>query len=69
MTPFKNGTKVTVKDPVWFNETRNGFVAKQLDDSHFLVKLEYPFTRTNSGKDWLEVCRDYAEQTVAEVTK
>ncbi len=64
---FKNGTKVVVKDPVWFNEFRNGFVAKQLDDTHFLVKLEYPFTRINPSKDWIEVCRDYAEQFVTEI--
>lgn len=64
---FKTGAKVEVKDPVWFDEIRNGFVAKQLDDRHFLVKLEMPFTRTNPQSEWLEVSRDYAHQTVKEI--
>ena len=63
---FQNGTKVTVKDPVWFDEERSGFVAKQVDDNHFLVKLDAPFTRTNPGKVWLKVSREYAHQVVFE---
>ena len=49
-------------------ETRNGFVAKQIDDRHFLVKLEYSFNKTNPGKGWLKVCRDYAHQSIKEIS-
>lgn len=64
---YKTGQKVEVKDPVWFDETRRGFVAKQLDDRHFLVKLDMPFTRTNPQSEWLEVSRDYAHQSIKEI--
>jgi hypothetical protein len=61
---YKTGVKV---EATMWNETRQGFVAKQLDDRHFLIKLEYPFNKTNRGKPWLKVCRDYAEQVVKEI--
>ena len=64
---YENGTKVQVLDPVWFSEIRKGFVAKQLDGNHFLVKLDEPFTKVNPGKDWLEVSRDFAHQVVTEI--
>lgn len=64
---FKTGQKVEVKDPVWFDEVRQGFVAKQLDSRRFLVKLEMPFTRTNPRSEWLEVSRDFAHQVVNEI--
>ena len=64
---YKTGTKVEVKDPVWFKEMRHGFIAKQLDDNHFLVKLEYPFSKVNPNSEWLQVCRDYAHQVVSEM--
>jgi hypothetical protein len=61
---FPNGQTVKV---TMFGETRKGFVAKQIDDRHFLVKLEYPFEKVNPGKSWLKVCRDYAHQCIEEV--
>ena len=64
---FATGQKVVVTDPTFKAETRNGFVAKQLDDRHFLVKLEYPFSQTNPTSDWLQVCRDFAHQSVREI--
>lgn len=64
---FKTGQKVEVKDPTFGDETRQGFVAKQLDDRHFLIKLQMPFTRTNPKSEWLQVSRDYAHQTVKEI--
>jgi hypothetical protein len=64
---FKTGQRVEVKDPVFGNEVRQGFIAKQLDERHFLVKLEIPFTKTNPNKVWLQVCRDFAHQSVKEI--
>lgn len=64
---FKTGQKVVVKDPVFFNDEQAGFVAKQLGDNYFLVRLEASFRCTNRGKLWVKVCRDHAEQVVREV--
>ena len=64
---FRNGQKVIATDPVFGKEARHGFVAKQLDERHFLVKLEWPFEKVNSSSEWLEVCRDFAHQSVQEI--
>ncbi len=66
-TMFKTGQKVIVKDPVFFDEEIKGFIAKQLSDSYFLVRLEASFRRTNRGKRWAKGCRDHAEQVVREI--
>ncbi len=67
MSKFKTGQKVIVKDPVFFDEERQGFVAKQLDDNYFLVRLDEAFSRTNRGKRWAKVCRDFGHQVVREI--
>lgn len=64
---YKNGQQVVVKDPMFGKEKRDGFVAKQLDERHFLVRLDMPFTHTNPKKHWMQVSRDYAHQSVEEV--
>lgn len=61
---YETGAKV---EAIMWNETRKGFVAKQLNDRHFLIKLETAFDKTNPGKSWLKVCRDYAHQSVKEI--
>jgi hypothetical protein len=63
-TNYKTGQKVRAK---MLDEIRDGFVAKQLDDRHFLVRLGYPYQKTNPGKSWLKVCRDFAHQSVEEI--
>lgn len=64
---FETGKQVIAKDPVWLDEKISGFVAKQLDNQHFLVKLVRPFRRTNIHTPWLVAHRDFAHQTVCEV--
>jgi hypothetical protein len=64
---FRTGQKVSVKmtgSTRFGQETRKGFVAKQVDDRHFLVKLDFPFEKINPGKSWIKVCRDYAHQSL-----
>jgi len=61
---FETGQQVLIKDPVWFDEEIAGFVAKQLDEHHFLVKLDHPFLRTNPRTPWLKCDRQFAHQTV-----
>lgn len=61
---FKDGQKVEV---TMLDEVRRGFVAKQLDDRHFLVRLETPFSRINRGKNFLKVYRDFAHQVTREI--
>lgn len=58
---YKNGSRVKV---TMLNETRNGSITRQLGNRHFLVRLDFPFRLTNPGKIWLEVCRDYAHQSI-----
>jgi hypothetical protein len=58
---YPNGQKVTCR---MLDETRSGFVAKQIDERHFLVRLDFPFNKSNPGKPWLKVCRDYAHQVI-----
>ena len=64
---FKTGAQVIATDPVWFDEEVAGFVAKQLDEHKFLVKLEKPFRRTNPHTTWLTCYRDFASQTIREI--
>ncbi len=61
---YKDGQ--TVRCTMW-DETRLGFVVNQINDRHFLVRLDWPFDKTNPGKQWLTVCRDHAHQSVVEV--
>lgn len=66
---FKTGAKVICKDPVFYDEEISGFVAKQVDDRIFLVKLDRSFRRksSNDGKVWLKVSRDFAHQVCREI--
>lgn len=64
---FETGKQVIAKDPVWLDEEIGGFVAKQLDDLHFLVKLVRPFRRTNCHTAWLKCHRDFAHQAIREI--
>lgn len=60
---YETGENVTV---TLDDETRKGFIAKQVDARHFLVKLNDSFIKISPGKPWLKVCRDYAHQSVEE---
>lgn len=68
MPEFKTGTKVICKDFLYFDEEVPGFIAKQIDDEFFLVKLARPFSRraTNDGKVWMKVSREFGHQVVRE---
>jgi len=61
---YKNGQRVRA---TMMDELRTGFVAKQTDERNFLIRLDVPFTKTNPGKYWLKVCRDYAHQVIEEI--
>lgn len=68
---YQTGQRVSCKDFVFFDEEIEGFVAKQLEDGKFLVKLDRPFTRenTNKGSAWVTVSRDFAEDVVKEISR
>lgn len=61
---FETGQRIVVRDPVWFDEEIAGFVAKQLDDRHFLIRLDHPFLKTNPHTCWLKACRTFAHQSI-----
>ncbi len=64
---FKTGTKVEITDPMFKEEKRKGFIAKQVDEYHFLVKMESPFTYCNPHTTWMKVYRPFAHQAVIEL--